>query len=191
MSNLEAAVAQLKRAYGQENDELVIKLVSDNPAIAEACTFPMGGTVLHSYSAEGNAKMVAALIAAGANPNVRGAISGEVALVPACASGSVEAASVLIRAGSVFDVSESQRNALFAAVLRNSVGVTRLLINEGFDTKARYNTSSRRNMDAVAFALMYGAKDCAQMIALHNASGDEVGAKRLMDEALEVAMQNV
>jgi hypothetical protein len=46
------------------------------------------------------------------------------------------------------------------------------------------------DMDAVAFALMRGEKECAEIIALWNANGDEDAAKIALNNADQIAEEN-
>ena len=47
-------------------------------------------------------------------------------------------------------------NPLFARIVGRSPEVAYLLLERGIDTRVRYNTETMKNMDAVAFAMMWG-----------------------------------
>lgn len=179
------------RARVRGDDAEVARLVQANPRLAEITRYEVGGTLLHSYCGAGNLQMVELLLNAGVDVNKAAAIDGETALVSAAQSGSLPVTKALLAAGAKFDVSAPERNALFGSVIGSSAEVSKALIDSGIDTRIRYNGRNMKNMDALAFAMMRGATDCARVIALHIANNNEAEARRLMDEALEVAKLNV
>jgi ankyrin repeat protein len=179
------------RARVRGHDAEVARLVLANPRSAEATRYEVGGTLLHSYAGAGNSEMVGVLLRAGVDVNKVAAIDGETALVSAAQAGAPKVLALLLASGATFDLSAPSRNALFGSVIGCSAEVTKLLIDAGIDTSVRYNTKAMKNMDALAFAMMRGATDCARVIALHIANSNEAEVSRLMDEALEVARLNV
>lgn len=135
----------------------------------------------------GRLDVVKALLALGADPNTRDAVYGCKALCRACASGYYEIAKVLLDSNSDMDTDLSVRNPLFAAIVARSPDIVRLLLERGIDPTVRYNSDTMKDMDAVAFALMQGEQECAEMIALWNSSGDRKASAKALGEAAVIA----
>ncbi len=125
------------------------------------------------------------------------------ALSQAASKGRFNIAKYLLDKGALIDTSSSIRNPLFAAISGSmhinaafppptgeAPQITRLLLEHGIDSTVRYDSDTMKNMDAVAFAMMMGARELARMIALWNANGDEQAAQVAMDQGLFIAHQN-
>ena len=74
--------------------------------------------------------------------------------------------------------------------LGEAAQIVRLLLERGIDSKVRYNTATMKNMDAVAFAMMMGARAMARIIALWNEGGDVTKAEAAMEEGWQIALAN-
>lgn len=72
----------------------------------------------------------------------------------------------------------------------NYLKLAELLLDHGIDYNVRYNTETMTNMDAIAFAWMWGRRDIARLIAERKAGGDETEVERLLLEANAVAELN-
>jgi ankyrin repeat protein len=105
----------------------------------------------------------------------------------AAANSQVESVEFLLENGAVLDTETSVQNPLFSAVVGRSPIITKLLLEAGIDSTVRYSSQTMKNMDAIAFALMRGEKECAQITANWMASGDETKAHSLLKEADEIA----
>ena len=104
------------------------------------------------------------------------------------------------------DVSASVRNPLFAAVPgwardrhpvhgsdtppENYLKIAELLLDYGIDSTVRYNTDTMKNMDAMAFACMWGRQDIARLIAERQAEGDAGLVETLLLQADRIAEDN-
>ena len=124
-----------------------------------------------------------ALIEAGADVNQPGYQEGETALMRAGYGNQVEAAKLLIGAGSYLDTSTPRRNPLFGAIVGGSIEIARLLLQHGMDASVRYS----EDMDATAFALLRGQGEIARMIAVHLAKGDQNLANDILTQAAAIA----
>jgi ankyrin repeat protein len=95
-------------------------------------------TPLYVATLHGDTDMMAALLAAGADPN-GAAPSGETLLMTAARGGAVKAMQLLIRAGAKVDAREPAFNqtALMIAARGNSAEATALLLEHGADINAR------------------------------------------------------
>ena len=93
----------------------------------------------------------------------------------------------LINNGSELDVSLSVRNPLFSAIVGCSPSCVQLLLDAGIDSGVIYNSESMKDMDAVAFALMRGESECAQLVAAHNLDGNTEKINEYLKRADEIA----
>lgn len=66
------------------------------------------------------------------------------------------------------DISEPDRNPLFAAIHAGHKNIVELLLKTGIDTTVKYTGKSMKDMDAIAFAYEWGRKEIAEMIKEHN-----------------------
>jgi uncharacterized protein len=168
----------------------VKKLFELHPDHIDSYTPFAGGTWLHFAAGQDSVEIVAHLIKLGMSVNEGDMREGRTPLVDACAAGNFDIAKYLLDQGARFDVSTSVRNPLFAAIAEGSTGIVELLLNRGIDAGVRYTSDTMSNMDAVAFALMWGRRDIARIIALSNAGGDEAAAEAAMVDGLRIAQEN-
>jgi uncharacterized protein len=73
----------------------------------------------------------------------------------------------LLEHGAELDVSEPEKNPLFAAVLNGHADVVQLLLDSGIDATVTYNGHYTDKMDAIEFAKMYGQTEIAELIREH------------------------
>lgn len=151
---------------------------------------PGFGSWLHYACAMGNLETVKFLVDMGFDVNAPDHMEGQRPLTAAADERKCDIARFLLDKGALMDVSSSINNPLFAAIGSRSTNIALLLLEHGIDTQIRYNTETMKNMDAVAFAMMHGARDIAHIIALHNAGGDEAAAQAAMAEGLRIAHEN-
>ena len=72
----------------------------------------------------------------------------------------------------------------------NYLKIAELLLDHGIDSTVRYNTDTMKDMDAMAFACMWGRQDIARLIAERQADGDPETVETLLAKAEEIAEAN-
>jgi len=173
---------------------------------------PATGCHLHSACRYGNLPVVQAMVEFGADINLKDSRDGIAPIADACAGGRVEVVGYLLSLGSVLDVSTSVANPLFRCIssglYRNPLSahragyknveevrerlteVANVLIRHGIDLTACYNQQSMVDMDASAFAFMFGLWDITEAIICALYGHDERLAASARSEAIEVALGN-
>lgn len=170
------------------------------PEEMHAFTFFAGGRWLHYAAWKGNAEIVEKLLEMGADLDGLDRNAERTALCDACASGHLEVARLLLDRGACMDTSASISNPLFACIsgYKGSAdesrdrfaSIARLLIDRGIDLTACYTQSSMVDMDASAFAEMWGRSDIATMIINAMYGHDARLSASAEAEAMEVALGN-
>lgn len=182
--------AQIVEAIKNEDRGAIVRLFDKDPGQANTFT-PFGGQTWLGYAAQiGKLGSVKALIDIGVDVNAGDRRDNRRPICTAAANDHYDVVAYLLEKGTVLDVSASICNALFAAIIGRSPRIVRLLLEAGIDSNVSYNSETMRGMDAVAFALMRGEKECAEIIALWNASGDKEKAKVAMIKADQIAEEN-
>lgn len=173
---------------------------------------PSTGCHLHKACERGNLEVVQAMVEFGADINLKDSFDGIAPVASACGDGRVEVVSYLLSLGCALDVSTSAANPLFACIAsslyRNATfadragyksveevreqlaEVARVLIGHGIDLTACYNQQSMVDMDASAFAYMYGLTDIAEAVISELYGDNERLAASARAEAIEVAVGN-
>lgn len=190
-SSTQSVPAKIVNAIKQDDLNQLEQLIRDNP---EQLHFkmPVGNQTWLGYAAGyGSVPVVRKLLSLGFDVNEGSAPDDLKPLSSACYENRLNVAQILLDAGSALASATSAQNPLFAAIVGRSPEIVKLLLEHGMDATVRYNSPTMRNMDAVAFALMQGAADCARVIALWNAGGNEIAAQQALDEGNRVANENV
>jgi ankyrin repeat protein len=182
--------ALIIEAINAEDAGAIRQLLRAHPEQVDAHTFMAGQTWLGYAAQKGKLEAVRSLLAAGSDINKGDRHEGASPLCGAAASNHPSVAAHLVAAGAALSVDASVRNPLFAAIIGRSPDCVRLILDAGIDAAVRYNTRTMADMDAVAFAMMRGEQECAELIALRNTKGDEPAARRAIAEADAVAMRN-
>jgi uncharacterized protein len=160
MSNEEYKKIRASVKEGRKED--VIALVDANPeAIHENGVF---GTWLHVAASTNQVEVAKELIKRGVDINASGGILGGNALTEAASDGHYEMAKYLLEAGSEMDVSASERNPLFNAILGDKVKIAQLLIDHGIDINIKYSGDLAQNMTAFTVAKEQGARQCLKLL---------------------------
>lgn len=177
------------------------RLFRENPDEIDGYTFFGGGTYLHYAAAHSATPAVLdLLIELGFNVNKPGQNWGDVALCSACAEGRADLAECLLDHGSIMDVSDTATNPLFSSIVgyqphwepprESFLDVVRLLLARGIDVTPRYTGKRMIDMDAMAFATIYGRVDIAEAIAEHLHGDDNAAVAASLDEAELIARGN-
>ncbi|WP_406610637.1 ankyrin repeat domain-containing protein [Agarivorans sp. JK6] len=105
----------------------------------------------------------------------------------AASDGHEKVVQYLLSRGADLDTHLSVCNPLFSAILGKSLPCIQLLLDAGVDSEVRYNSDTMQNMDALAFALMRGCTDGAELIARHIAKKRDLHIDELMSAAKKTA----
>jgi hypothetical protein len=187
---LKSVPAQIYDAIADENVLVIELLFTRNPEQLNLQTFMAGQTWLGHAASSGKSLSVRKLVELGADPNIGTSSDGSKALCSACHSANPEIVRYLIERGAEIDTDASVRNPLFSAIVGRSPECVKVILEAGIDACVHYNSKTMDDMDAVAFALMRGERECAEIIARWIAKGDEAAATKALTEADEIAHRN-
>lgn len=187
---------QVREAIKGGDCETIRRLIAQHPEEKDSYGCLFSQTWLGYAAAHGSLDTVRTLLDLGFDVNKGDRYDEGKPISDAAREGRPDVVAYLLSQGAVLDTSLSVRNPLFAAIsggtpkADRSPEVVKLLLEAGIDSKVRYNSKTMKNMDALAFARMWGKMECARMIALWNANGDEALAKEALVEAERIAYAN-
>lgn len=182
--------ARIIEAIKTEDVDALRTLLKNSPEQL-AWNTPFAGQTWLGYAASnGKIKSIALLLEVGADINQGDHRENVKPICPAACNNQVEAVELLLKRGAALDTETSVQNPLFSAVVGRSPDIVRLLLEAGIDYSVRYNSNTMQNMDAIAFALMRGEKECARIIASWAAGNEEIKFKTILAEADEIAELN-
>ena len=181
---------QVVDAIDNGDCEAIRTLITEYPEQKDFYT-PFGSATWLGYAAGyGSLETVELLIDLGLDVNKGDKYDDRKPISNAASKGRSNIVAYLLSRGAVLDTNLSIRNPLVAAIGGRSPETVKLLLEAGIDSKVRYNSKTMKNMDALAFARIQGEMECARMIALWNANGDEAIAKEALVEAERIAYAN-
>jgi ankyrin repeat protein len=181
---------QFYEAITEERRDALVALLEANPDELNAHTFMGGQTWLGYASQIGKLGSIKALCDMGADVNVGDSHYGSKPICSAADNGHTDAVAFLLSREVSLDVDASVRNPLFAAIVGRSAATAQLLLEAGIDATVRYNSPTMKDMDAVAFALMRGEREIAELVASWNAGGDPDKMREALERADQVADEN-
>ena len=132
-------------------EDLIALLETHPEAIDSNRSF---GTLLHVAASEGRLEIAKELVKRGVGLEVRGGTFEGSALNSAATNGHIDVVKYLLEEGAEMDVSDSETNPLWGAILRDNWKIVQLLIDHGADYAIKYGDDQ---MDAEAFAKEQGA----------------------------------
>lgn len=182
--------AKIIDAINAEDLDCLQDLIRKNPDQIRWNTPFAGATWLGYAASKGKLDTMKLLVKLGADVNQGDHREGVKPICSAACNDQFEAVQYLVTAGSVLDTVLSVQNPLFSAIIGRSPRITKFLLESRMDSTIKYDSKTMKNMDAIAFALMRGEKECARIIADWNAGGDTVLADQLITEADEIAKMN-
>ena len=182
--------AQIFAAINAEDASALRQLFTENPSALNAHTFMAGQTWLGYAAQKGKLAAIRALSDLGADVNVGDKHDGAKPICSAASSGNSSAVRLLLELGAQLDIDASVRNPLFSAIVGRSPETVRILLEARIDARIRYNSTTMKDMDAVAFALLRGEQESAEVIARWNAGGDEAATLVALQEADKTAENN-
>lgn len=158
------------------------------------------GTWLHHAAREGKLDIVRLLIARGLDVNALDGHGEQTPLARAATAGEIDVVRYLLNHGAVMETGASVSNPMFACIVgyggirdeprERFVPVAKLLIERGIDLTACYVQQSMVDMDAAAFAYMWGREDIAELILKALYGHDERQLAGAWAETIEVALGN-
>ncbi|WP_242223028.1 ankyrin repeat domain-containing protein [Bacillus cereus group sp. BfR-BA-01380] len=116
------------------------------------------GTWLHVAAAHGHLKIIEYLISAGIDIHAQGGTFSTNALERAAT------AEYLVNHNIEIDISEPDRNPLFAAIYGGHFEIVKLLVENNIDISIKYSGDNMRDMDAYAFAVERGEIEIAEYL---------------------------
>ena len=122
------------------------------------------GTWLHVAVAHGHLEIVEYLINAGIDINAQGGTFSTNALEKATTKGHLDIAQYLISQNIEIDISEPDRNPLFAAIYGGHLDIVKYLVKNGIDITVKYTGDTMKDMDAYAFAIERGQTEIAEYL---------------------------
>lgn len=183
-------VAQIADAIRAQDCEQIGFLFKANPDQVDYVT-PFAAQSWLGFAAQiGNLNALKSLRELGLDIDLGDSRDGIRPICSAAASGHLKVVEYLLAEGAKLDTDRSVRNPLFSAIVGRSPEIVSLLLDAGIDCHVRYDSDTMTNMDAVAFALMQGERECANLIALCAANNDEEAAQTLLSEGMSTATQN-
>lgn len=153
---------KMYHAAREGRDDEFKTLLTEAPEALDVMT-PFGSW-LHVAAISGTLSLVKYLVSRGIDPSIRGGTFRGGAINLAASNGRLDVVSYLISCGAELDVSEPERNPLFAAVYGGHLAIARLLLDSGIDASVRYTGDSMTDMDAIAFARERGQFQIAAML---------------------------
>lgn len=142
--------------------ELLEIALKDNEKLLKLAT-PLGSW-LHIATEKGQSSVVEFLLNLGIDINVKGGPSSVTPLNTAAYEGYIDILDLFLAKGAEMDVSEPDRNPLFAAIHAGHIDVAKKLLEHGIDATVKYSGQSMQDMDAIAFCAEWGRKDIAKLI---------------------------
>lgn len=160
---MEKEIKKVMRDSIKKGDLLTVKqiLAGNKEWLNESTPF---GSWLQVASAHGQYDIVKYLIACGIDINYVGGMSEDTALTQAAFRGNVDIIELLYDNGAVFDVSNANRNPLFAAIYNGHFNVVKYLVENGIDITASYPIGQLENVDAYEYARQYGQTEIANYL---------------------------
>lgn len=122
------------------------------------------GTWLHVATAHGHLEIVQYLIRTGIDVNAQGGTFSTNALERAAAKGHTDIAKYLINHNIEIDISEPDRNPLFAAIYNGHFEMVKLLVENHINISITYSGENTKEMDAYEFAIERGRIEIAEYL---------------------------
>lgn len=137
-------------------------LFKDNQELINAET--AFGTWLEVASAQGQMEIVKFFIGAGIDVNKSVGVTNGSPIESASFRGYLNIVKILYESGARLDVSDFDRNLLFAAINNNHFDVVRFLVEKGIDLSASYAIGDLDACDAYEYARQYGRTEIAEYL---------------------------
>jgi ankyrin repeat protein len=156
---------RIREAITAGDCEAAKALIDADPRQLHVMTY--AGTWMHVAAARDQVELVEWLVRRGADVNARGGFAGATPLHDAATEGHPRTIEYLLSVGAEMETYEPHVNPLFAAVHGGHRDVVRLLLDRGIDATIRYTGERMKDMDAAAFARLWGWTEIAEIIEGH------------------------
>ncbi len=153
---------QAQAAIKEGNADQVAELIGDDESKLTMST--IFGPWLHIAAAQGQLDVAEPLVAMGVDINSRGGIAKGTALDQAASKGHLDIVEYLLSLGAEIDLSEPERNPLFAAVYGGHLALAEFLIKSGLDPHVTYMGDSGQLKNALSFANECGQEAIAEFL---------------------------
>jgi ankyrin repeat protein len=153
----------IRVAIRDGDDETAIGLINSNPQLLDSIIPPFGSW-LHMAASSGRIKVVQNLLDKNVDIDLKSGVFNGSALNEAATQGHTEIVGCLLGAGAAMDVTSSERNPLFGAILARSLKTAKILIDAGIDWHVKYTSKTMKDMDAYAFAIERGQTEIASYL---------------------------
>jgi len=116
--------------------------------------------------------MIKFLVESGMDINRNEGLPKSAPIAQASSEGEISIVEYLFNNGAILDISEPDRNPLFAKIYGGHLDIVKYLVENGIDITVKYTGDTMKDMDAYAFAIERGQTEIAEYL------------KRKMDERL-------
>lgn len=140
----------------------VQQMLADNEGLLHEIT-PFGSW-LQVAAAHGMADIAKYLIECGININFVGGMADDTAITEAAFRGHVDIVELLYEKGAAFDVSNPNRNPLFAAIYNGHYDIVKFLVEKGIDITVHYPIGQLEKVDAYEYARQFGRTEIANYL---------------------------
>lgn len=153
---------KVRQIIKQGDIESLKIMISNNKELLYAET--AFGTWLEVASAQGQTEIVKFFIGAGIDVNKSAGVTNGSPIESASFRGYLNIVKILYESGARLDVSDFDRNPLFAAIYNNHFDVVRFLVEKGIDLSASYAIGDLDVCDAYEYARQYGRTEIAEYL---------------------------
>ncbi len=153
---------EMLRAVKNGDLDAIDNLINSNEELLNI-SLPIGSW-LHIAAACGNYHAVEFLIKRGIDVNIYGSAVNCNALRIAAFGGHLDIVKLLHKNGSLIDVSEPNKNPLFAAISCGHTHIVKYLVETGMDIAVHYQIGRLKKVDAYEYARQYGQTEIANYL---------------------------
>ncbi|MEH6932857.1 MULTISPECIES: ankyrin repeat domain-containing protein [Bacillus] len=125
------------------------------------------GTWLHVSARAGELDMIKFLVESGLDINLNEGVPKSAPIAHAASEGEIGIVEYLFDNGAILDVSDPNRNPLFAAIYGGHLDIVKFLIKNGLDINIKYTEKTMKDMGAYEFAIERGQTEIAEYLKIY------------------------
>ncbi|MBK5506076.1 ankyrin repeat domain-containing protein [Bacillus sp. TH12] len=125
------------------------------------------GTWLHVSARAGELDMIKFLVESGLDINLNEGVPKSAPIAHAASEGEIGIVEYLFDNGAILDVSDPNRNPLFAAIYGGHLDIVKFLIKNGLDINIKYTEKTMKDMGAYEFAIERGQTEIAEYFKIY------------------------